>query len=221
MAHSAPPLRVLLVDDHAIVRSGIRFLLSQIDGVCIIGEAADGVQALLLADSEGPDLLITDIGMKGMNGLETARRFAVRKPAPKILVLSVYSDENYVVQALAAGADGYLLKDSASDQLEQAVSTVTKGEQFIDPQISRERLAEHFTRLKETGNPAAVLTARQREILQSIAEGESTKQMAHRLGLSNKTVEAHRAQIMERLQIHEVAGLVRYALRTGLTTLDR
>jgi DNA-binding NarL/FixJ family response regulator len=213
-------LRILLVDDHAIVRSGIRALLGRIPDAVIVGEADDGASALAFVERETPDLVIMDIGMKGMNGLEATRRLSGRVPLPKVLMVSMFGGEEYVVQALAAGADGYLLKDSASDQLEQAVRCVMRGEQFLDPRISRELLELLVRRMAENGSPAQILTARQREILQLVAEGHTTKEIAYRLGVSGKTVETHRAQIMDRLQIHDVAGLVRYAIRTGLTTLD-
>lgn len=214
-------LRLLLVDDHAIIRRGIRSLLWRMANVEIVGEASDGVEALQLATDTNPDLIIMDIGMKGMNGLEAARRFGVRTVPPKILMVSMFGAEDYVVQALAAGADGYLLKESASDLLEPAIREVMAGKQFIDPQISREALTRYRTHLVENGNVAAVLTARQREVLQLVAEGETTKEIAYRLGISGKTIETHRAQIMDRLQIYDVPGLVRYAIRNGLTTSDR
>lgn len=212
--------RILLVDDHAIVRSGIRSLLEHMADTVIVGESANGTDALLAAERTLPDLVILDIGMKGMNGLEAARRLAVKLRPPKILMVSMFGGEEYVVQALAAGADGYLLKDSAGDQLEPAVECVMRGEQFIDAQVSRPMLAMLTARITESGSPANILTARQREILQLVAEGQSTKEIAFRLGLSGKTVETHRTQIMERLQIHDVAGLVRYALRTGLSSIS-
>jgi DNA-binding NarL/FixJ family response regulator len=213
--------RILLIDDHAIVRSGIRSLLERMPDTFIVGEASDGAEGLLTAARTMPDLVILDIGMKGMNGLEAARRLAAGTLPPKLLMVSMFGGEEYVVQALAAGADGYLLKDSAGDQLEQAVACVMQGGQFLDAQISRTMLAALTARMAESGNPVNILTARQREILQLVAEGLTTKEIAFRLDLSGKTVETHRAQIMERLQIHDVAGLVRYAIRTGLTSLER
>jgi DNA-binding NarL/FixJ family response regulator len=221
-------IRILLADDHALVRAGIRALLDTMAGVSVIGEASDGRQALESIDSLHPDLVLMDISMAGLNGIEAVARARKTHPRLPILILSMHAAEEYALEALQAGATGYLLKEAAPAELEIAVRAVARGESYLSPAISvhvvksmrRQRdPAERET--PEDLSPAARLTSRQREILQLIAEGHSTKEIATRLDLSVKTVETHRAQIMERLDIHDVAGLVRYAIRKGLISADR
>ena len=209
-------VRVLLVDDHALVRAGMKSLLHEIEGVEVVGEASDGAQALELAARERPDAVLLDIAMKGVNGLETAALLHERFPAIKVLMLSMHAGEEYVLQALRAGAVAYLLKDSATTELELALRSAMRGETYLSPAISRQVVEGYVQRMGAGGAESAPLTPRQREVLKRIAEGRSTKEIAFDLGLSVKTVETHRAQIMERLGIRDVAGLVRYALRTGL-----
>lgn len=208
-------LRVLLVDDHALVRAGIRSLLRDIEGIEVVGEAADGAEALALAGRERPDAVLLDIAMKGMSGLETAARFRELHPGVKVLILSMHASEEYVLQALRAGVVGYLIKDSATAELELALRSVARGETYLSPAISRQ-VVEGYVQRVGAGAGDDPLTPRQREVLKRVAEGRSTKEIAFDLGLSVKTVETHRAQIMERLGIRDVAGLVRYAMRTGL-----
>ena len=210
-----PALRVLLADDHALVRAGMRSLLRDIEGVEVVGEAADGAQALALAERERPDVVLLDIAMKGMNGLEAAARFRELHPGIKVIILSMHASEEYVLQALRAGAAAYLIKDSATAELEIALRSVMRGETYLSPAISRQ-VVEGYVQRVGAGAGEDPLTPRQREVLKRIAEGRSTKEIAFDLGLSVKTVETHRAQIMERLGIRDVAGLVRYAMRTGL-----
>lgn len=208
------PIRVALADDHTLVRAGIRSLLEGIAGVQVVGEASTGEEALELA-AGNPDVLLLDITMKDMSGLEVAERVRVRQPAVKVLILSMHSSEEYVLQALRAGAAGYLLKDAATAELELALHAVLRGETWLSPAVSRQVVDGYLQRVG--GQPAAEpLTPRQREVLRMIARGRTTKEIAFELNLSVKTVETHRAQIMERLAIRDVAGLVRYAMRTGL-----
>lgn len=210
-----PALRVLLADDHALVRAGMRSLLRDIEGVEVVGEAADGAQALALAERERPDVVLLDIAMKGMNGLEAAARLRELHPGIKVIILSMHASEEYVLQALRAGAAAYLIKDSATAELELALRSVMRGETYLSPAISRQ-VVEGYVKRVGAGAAEDPLTPRQRDVLKRIAEGRSTKEIAFDLGLSVKTIETHRAQIMERLGIRDVAGLVRYAMRTGL-----
>ncbi|HKS37449.1 MAG TPA: response regulator transcription factor [Verrucomicrobiae bacterium] len=214
------PIRVLLADDHTLVRAGIRSLAERIPGVQVVGEAANGREALDLIRSQRPDLVVMDITMAGLNGLEAAARVSKEFPAVKIIILSMHANEEYVLQALRAGAAGYLLKDAATTELDIALQAVARGETYLSPAISK-RVIESFLRQGGNPDPLAQLTPRQREILQLIAEGKSTKEIAFTLKLSVKTVETHRAQLMERLEIRDVAGLVRYAMRTGLISNEQ
>jgi DNA-binding NarL/FixJ family response regulator len=219
MERTVKDLRVILADDHALVRAGIRALLDAMSGVKVAGEAGSGEEVLELIEREPPDVVLMDIAMKGMSGLEAAVRIRERHPAVRVLILSMYSSEEYVRHALRAGAAGYLLKDAAAAELELALRSVVRGESWLSPGVSRQMLDGYA---QKDGAPAEQdpLTARQREVLRLVAAGRSTKQIAFELKLSVKTVEAHRAQIMERLGIRDVAGLVRYALRTGLVSPD-
>ena len=214
-------LRVLLVDDHALVRAGMKSLLRDIEGVEVVGEAADGAEALALAERERPDAVLLDIAMKGMNGLDTAQRLRELHPGIKVLILSMHSSEEYVLQALRAGAVAYLIKDSATAELELALRSVMRGETYLSPAISRQVVEGYVQRMGAGAAADDPLTPRQREVLKRIAEGGSTKEIAYELGLSVKTVETHRAQVMERLGIRDVAGLVRYAMRTGLVPPEK
>jgi len=208
-------LRILLVDDHALVRAGMRSLLREIDGVEVVAEASDGAEALAAAERERPDVVLMDIAMKGMNGLEAAARLRERQPAAKVVILSMHTSEEYVLLALRAGAAAYLIKDSATSELELALKCVMRGETYLSPAISRQVVDGYVQRVGVGAGPDP-LTPRQRDVLKRIAEGRSTKEIAFDLNLSVKTVETHRAQIMDRLGIRDVAGLVRYAMRTGL-----
>jgi DNA-binding NarL/FixJ family response regulator len=216
---SEKQVRIVLADDHALVRAGIRSLLDSMGGVTVVGEAGSGEDALALAERERPDVILMDIAMKGMTGLDAAAEIRQRYPAMRVVILSMYSGEEYVRHALRVGAAGYLLKDAAAAELELALRSVVRGESWLSPGVSR-RMAGGFVQ-REGGEVAAdPLTSRQREVLKLVAVGKSTKQIAFDLSLSVKTVEAHRAQIMERLGIRDIAGLVRYALRTGLVPPD-
>lgn len=208
-------LRVLLVDDHALVRAGIRALLQELPDVEVVAEASDGAQALQIAEREQPDVVLMDIAMKGMNGLEAAAKLRERQPGVKVVILSMHTSEEYVLLALRAGAAAYLIKDSATAELGLALNSVMRGETYLSPAISRQ-VVDGYVQRVGTGAGADPLTQRQREVLKHIAEGRSTKEIAFELDLSVKTIETHRAQIMERLGIRDVAGLVRYAMRVGI-----
>jgi DNA-binding NarL/FixJ family response regulator len=212
-------IRVLLADDHSLVRAGIRSLLGAMAEVQVVGEAASGEEALELAARQQPDVVLMDIAMKGITGLEAAARMRETQPAVRVVILSMHSGEEYVLQALRAGAAGYLLKDAATGELELALRSVMRGESWLSPAVSRQVVEGYVQRSGAEAAPD-VLTARQREVLRLVAGGKSTKEIAFFLNLSVKTVETHRAQIMERLGIRDVPGLVRYALRTGLVPPD-
>ena len=209
--------RVLLVDDHALVRSGIRSLVSSFTGFEVVGEAADGREAVALARQLHPDVVLLDIGMPGLNGLDAADRIARTVPECRVVVLSMHATEHHVRQALERGVSAYVIKDAAPETLEQALNSVAAGRRYLSPPLSQ-RLLASGTIPRDDGD--RILTGRQREILQLIAEGHSSRDIAERLRISVKTVETHRAQLMQRLAIHDVAGLTRYAIRTGLVSAD-
>lgn len=222
-------IRILLVDDHHLVRAGLRTLLQQMQGAEVIGEASDGREALESIKNDPPDVVLMDITMAEMNGLVATAQVTHDFPGVRVVMLSMHANKEYVTQALQAGAAGYLLKDAAPTELELAIRAVMRGEKYLSPAISTHVIADYLQRaagstLQRPEVDTAVhdpLTLRQREILQLIAEGNTTKEIAAKLGLSVKTVETHRTQLMERLDIHDIAGLVRYAIRTGLVTPDR
>jgi DNA-binding NarL/FixJ family response regulator len=213
-------IRVLLADDHTLIRAGISALLERMDRVEVVGEAVDGRQALKLIQELTPDIVLLDLQMPGLSGFEVLQETSKRFPAVKIIVLSVHDTEEYALRALRSGAAGYLPKSAASSELEVAVDQVIRGEQYL-PSILVQTASVGSTRGGHTLRAVPVeLTPRQREVLTLVAEGYSTKDIARALEISVKTVETHRAQLMERLGIHDVAGLVRYAIRTGIVTLD-
>jgi DNA-binding NarL/FixJ family response regulator len=211
-------MRVLIADDHTLVRAGIRALLERIPGTTVVGETGDGREAFELLAKHRPDLALLDITMPGLNGLEIAGRAAQASPKTKVVILSMHAGEAYVAQALRAGVAGYLLKDAAAAELDLALHAVQRGETYLSPAISRQVVDGYLKASGSEPEPLAGLTARQREILQLIAEGHPTKEIASLLDVSVKTVESHRAQIMERLDIHDVPGLVRFAIRAGLVS---
>ncbi len=210
-----PSLRIVLVDDHALVRAGMRALLASFPDFEVVGETDDGAAAVELAGRLHPNVVLMDIAMHGLNGLDATARIRNQYPEVRVIILSMHANEEYVFQALRAGASGYLLKDSATSELEFAVRAVSRGETYLSPPISK-AVVDGYVQRMISDQPLDLLTPRQREILQLIAEGKTTKEIAQLLTLSAKTVEMHRAQLMERLDIHDVAGLVRYALRTGV-----
>jgi len=211
-------VRVLIVDDHRLVRAGLRALLENHAGIAVVGEAADGREALVQAARLQPDVLLLDIAMPGMSGLEALAELHRTQPATRVVILSMSASEEHVAHALRYGARGYLLKDSAPAELEPAIEAVMKGDTWLSPPVSRPVIDDYLQRAGgETANGG--LTPRQREVLKMIAEGASTKAIAYALGLSVKTIETYRAQIMDKLGIQDIAGLVRYAVRQGLVAL--
>lgn len=209
-------IRVLLADDHALVRAGLVKLLEAMPNIDVLGEASDGLQLLELAQILHPDLVLMDIAMPGLNGLETTARLLKAAPGTRVIILSMHQDEQYVRQALRVGTVGYLLKDAAPTELNLAIHAVMRGDTYLSPAISRGVVSDYVTRLRKDDENQIPLTPRQREVLQLIAEGRSTKEIAQRLDLSVKTVDTHRTLLMKQLDIHEVAGLVRYAMRIGM-----
>jgi DNA-binding NarL/FixJ family response regulator len=217
MNDPAKPIRVILADDHPIVRAGIRAELENVPRVQVVAEAADGREAIELVRSQKPDVVFMDISMPGLNGLEATARIAKEFPTVRVVILSRHDNEEYFWHALKAGACGYILKKAALSELRSAVERVMSGEIFLSHEISN-RLVEKFPaqQIAHQRNPLDQLTDRQREILQLIAEGQTTKAIALILKVSPKTVEYHRAQLMIRLKIFDVPGLVRFALHVGL-----
>lgn len=210
--------RLVLADDHALVRAGIRSLLESLENIEVVAEAGDGLAALEAVRRHAPDVILLDITLPGLNGLDVARQIARMEGQTRILMLSMHAGPEYVARALAAGATGYLVKDSAFEELAEALDAVCRGQRYLGNAIDP-RLVENFLSATPAEAPElAVLTPRQRQILQLIAEGHGTRAIADRLFLSVKTVEAHRAQLMERLGIHDVPGLVRLAIRCGMVT---
>lgn len=216
----ANPIRVLLSDQHALVRAGIRALLERIDEVKVVAEATGGQQTLELIKAFNPNILLLDITMPGFSGLELLKEIVDKFPRVRVIVLTVHDNEEYAALALRAGAAGFISKSAASSELELAIKAVAGGEDYLATEISKQATLKY---LKGTvsGTFPTVLTARQREVLQMIAEGHATKEIARRLNISVKTVETHRAQTMDRLKIYDVVGLVRYAIKIGLVELDR
>jgi len=211
-------IRVLIVDDHKLVRAGLRMLLQHEPEIVVTGEAESGEQAVQLTESLKPDVALVDLTMPGMTGWQVLDEIKARAPEVKIIILSVHSTEEHVVRALRAGAKGYVLKEAAPQELINAVRAVSEGGAWLPSQLSQQVLDAYLRRIQVT-DPPNMLTARQREILRLIADGASTKQIAADLDLSVKTVESHRAQIMAKLDIRDTAGLVRYAIRHGISEL--
>lgn len=209
-------LRILLVEDHALVRAGMRALLQKIEGIEVIADMGDGLEAVKYMQTATPDLVLMDIAMPGLNGLDATARIIKESPATRVILLSMYANEEYLRQALQVGASGYLLKGAELAELELALKTVAKGERYLTPAVVKYAIEAYREKSEGPTGPLAKLSMRHREILQLIAEGQTTKDIAQRLNLSVKTVESHRAQLMERLDIHDVPGLVRFAIRVGM-----
>ncbi len=210
-------ISVILADDHTLVRAGIRALLEKLPEVRVVGEASDGREVLNLVKTQRPDVVLMDIGMPGLNGLEATTRLAREFPEVRVVILSMHHNDEYVWQALKVGASGYLLKKSATTELQSALQRVIRKEVYLSREISA-RLLKKFTlpEITRARSPAEQLTDRQREVLQLIAEGQNTKSIAGILNVSPKTVEYHRKQLMTTLDLHDIPGLVRFALRSGL-----
>lgn len=211
-------IRVLLADDHAIVRQGLNALLSKVNDIQIVGQADNGRDALRQAELCRPDVIVMDFSMPGLNGLEGTRAIVKQFPKTRVLILTMHTNEEYILQCMRAGAAGYLLKDSVATELIEAIYQSQTSDRFICPHLPSDTLAE-LLYLHEQGNlksPLESLTARQREVLQLIAEGLTNKGIAQRLSISVKTVETHRAHIMNKLNIHDQAGLTRFAIVHGI-----
>ena len=213
-------IRVVVVDDHVLVRAGIRSLLEALDDIAVVAEAGDGLTALQVISRERPDVVVADVAMPGLNGIELVERIAKELPGIRVLLVSAHANEEYVLRAIRAGGAGYVLKDASPVELEQAIRAVAAGDKYLSPAMSRHVVDAYLERVTEDRPAGPRLSPRQRQVLQMIAEGRSTKEIAAALSLSIKTVETHRAQLMERLQIYDVAGLVRYAIRVGLVRPD-
>lgn len=208
-------VRILVADDHGVVRKGLRLILERHDGLEVIGEAADGREAVRLAEQLRPDIVIMDVGMPQLNGIDATAQILHRDPRAGIIVLSMHSDEGYIVRALSAGAKGYLLKDSAEEDLVQAVRIVAQGRPFFSPRITQTLLDDYVRQLRQKGlqDSYDLLTDREKEVLQLIAEGKSNKEVATILDLSVYTVETHRTNLMQKLNLHNTAEIVLYAVR--------
>lgn len=216
---SKMPLRVILADDHTLVRAGLHKLLDSMVGVEVVGEVGDGQALLALAGQLQPDVVLMDIAMPGLNGLEATARLLQNDPNVRVMILSMHQSEEYVRRALRLGAVAYLLKDSAPTELELAIAAVLRGETYLSPAVTNGVVNDYVQRLRGEEQPGDQLSPRQREVLQLIAEGLSTKEIARQLDLSVKTVETHRTSLMKLLDVHEVTGLVRYALKIGLVSI--
>ncbi|HVX97013.1 MAG TPA: response regulator transcription factor [Polyangia bacterium] len=226
------PIRVVLADDHNLVRAGLRALLERLPDVEVVGEASNGREALALIAKVKPEVALLDIGMPELNGLDAAARIAREAPRTRLVMVSMYATEAFVAQAVQLGVAGYVLKESCADELPVLLRAVMNGQTYLSPGVSQTLVGALKNRLGRdalggedaklaAAAPESQLTLRQREVLQLVAEGKSTKEIASALELSVKTVETHRAQIMDRLGIRDVPGLVRYAIRLGLVSADR
>lgn len=215
-------IKVLVADDHTILRQGIKALLDNQEGIEVIGEAKDGREALAIIEETLPDVVLMDIAMPGLNGLEATRRIKKKFPRMKVLVLTMYTNEEYIFQILNAGANGYLVKETAFQDLISAIKAVYKNEAFMSPSISKKVINSYIKRAQnDEQETCEILTTREREILQLIAEGNSSKKIAELLFISPKTVETHRTHIMDKLNIHNRTGLVKYAIRKGIVDVDK
>ena len=220
-------IKVLIADDHTLVRAGIRSLLQNASNIEVVAEASNGREALNLVEIHKPDVVLMDIAMSELNGLEATRYIVNEFPQVRVIILSMHTNEEYVWQALRSGASGYIIKDAGIVELGLGISAVARGEMYLSPPISKSIISDYISRVSGEGDekdhafgPLGKLTFRQREILQLIAEGATTQEIAQKLSISVKTVETHRTQLMERLNIHDIAGLVRFAIRVGLIQPD-
>jgi two-component system, NarL family, response regulator NreC len=208
-------IRILLADDHTMVRDGLRALLAGQPGLEIVAEAADGRECVQLAEAHSPDVVMMDIAMPKMNGIEATRRILAEKPSTGVVILSMHQDESYVLQSLNAGAKGYLLKDSSREDILEAIRAASEGRSFLSRKVSRLLQEEHIGELRSKGldDSFDLLTDREREILQLLAEGRANKEVANLLNISSTTVETHRGHILRKLSLHGTADLILYAVR--------
>lgn len=213
-----PPIRILLADDHAIVRAGLRALLERQPDLRVIAEAADGRECIRLAAEHSPDIVMMDVAMPNMNGMEAARRILADQPSVAVIMLSMHLDESYVLRSLRAGARGYLLKDSPHEDVLDAIRAVAKGRSFLSRKVSRILQEDYYQQLQSKGldDSWELLTDREREILQLLAEGRANKEVASLLNISPTTVETHRGHILRKLSLHGTADLILYAVRKGI-----
>lgn len=212
------PIRILLADDHTVMRSGLRLLLERQPNLKVIGEAADGREAVTMAASEEPDVVVMDIAMPHLNGVEAARQIVNHNGRIAVVILSMHSDESYVIRSLKAGARAYLLKDSAEADLIEAIHAISAGKSFFSPAVSRILKEDYVRQLDkmDAEDTYELLTNREREVLQLVAEGKSNKEVANLLNLSLYTVETHRTHILQKLNLHSVPELILYAVRKGI-----
>jgi len=220
---SPPPsqsTRIVVVDDHSLVRAGVRALLEKIDGVEVVAETGDGGEVIALTEQHQPDIVLLDIGLPGVNAFEIVAHLAQTFSSVRIIALGTHDDEQYAAEAFRAGAVGYLTKSAAGSELVLAVDAVRRGEKYLPPKFSRKVFFEQLEAVSHKPIEITELTPRQHQVLKLIAEGHSTREIARALKISVKTAESHRAQLMERLNIHDVAGLVRYAIRMGFVKIE-
>ena len=213
-------IRVLLADDHKMIRAGLRLVLEQQADIAVAGEADDGREAVSLADELKPDVIVMDVAMPNLNGIEASLQIKQSRPEAAIVMLSMHSDEGYILRALRAGAAGYILKDSAEADLVSAVRAVAEGKSFFSPKVSKILLEDYMRKLRKTGAEDSydLLSAREREILQLVAEGKSSKEIANLLNLSVYTVETHRGNLMQKLNLRGIPELILYAVRKGIVS---
>ena len=213
-------IRILIVDDHALFRAGLKALLHALPDMKVVAEADGGHEGLRQVETHRPEVALVDLSMPGLNGMTTTTRIVRGFPETRVLVLSMHADDEYARQALRAGATGYLLKAARREELEQAIRTVARGETYLSPKVAEAAAPPAPSRAGPDATPVERLTNRQREVLQLLAEGHKVRDIASKLGLSAKTVETHRSQIMQRLDIYDVPGLVRFAIRNGMVSAD-
>jgi DNA-binding NarL/FixJ family response regulator len=215
----SPQVRIILADDHAMMREGLRAILEGELGYAVIAQAGNGRDTVALVKEHRPDLVIMDISMPDMNGIEATRQLIQEMPRTKVIALSMHTDKRFVGEMLGAGASGYILKQGAMDELQLAIQTVLSGKTYISPDVAG-TVIQDYVAMRREADGGTELTAKEREVLQLIAEGLSTKEIAQKLSVSVPTIETHRAHIMAKLQLHTVAELTKYAIRVGLTSLE-
>ncbi len=214
-------IRVVLADDHRLVRQGLKALLQKECDIEIVAEAEDGTAAIKLVGEISPDVVIMDVAMPGLGGIEATQHITAKSPGTRIIGLSMYADRRFIVGMLSAGASGYLLKDCAGEEMVQAIRMVAAGSTFMSPAVANVVVKDYFHHLEKTGARAfSTLSSREEEVFKLLVEGKSAKQIAAKLCLSIKTIETHRQQIMKKLNLTSMAGLIKYAIREGMTSLD-